>query len=71
VHTAPAQITHAKGVVANVAATTPGGTMEVVITMAGDLQIRLMDAAVKIQKTEKLLFLRITANKKLTLMVNL
>lgn len=51
--TAPAQITHAKGVVANAAATIPGGIMEEVIIMAGDLQIPLMDVPVKIQKTQK------------------
>jgi len=53
VDTAPAQITHAKGVVENAAATLPAGTMGEVIIMVGDLQILLMDAAVKIQKTEK------------------
>lgn len=54
VEAATAQITRAKGVVINAAAATiPDGTMEEVITMAGDLQIQLMDAPVRIQEIQK------------------
>lgn len=55
VEAATAQIIRAKGVVINaaVAATIPGGTMEEVITMAGDLQIQLMDVPVRIQEIQK------------------
>ena len=48
-------VQHAKVTVLNAAATIQGGaaTMAEVITMGGEVQIQLMDAPVKIPKTEK------------------